>query len=884
MLLSRTFFMPIYTIMMSRLCLSFSRNIALRRRRIASASQKSATHHVAPPPSNKAAKRQCHTRFLSSSSTAAAATDTAAIYLHRDPEELYQELQQLSTEIRRHDEIYYLNGSESELSDEEYDALVAREAQLCRDYPHALHRLEQESGLGQQATRYGGRVGPVMNVPEEEAVSADRFRKRQHLEKMYSLNNALSVEEVLAWLERIRKTLIKRLTDEDKENGNNMQVEILTEPKLDGLSLALRYSRRAPSSHWEFEWAATRGDGKQGQDVSVAVEQGLEVPLSFDWPLDDEKCSTLEVRGEVVLPESVFQALPTENATFSNARNAASGILLRNKQLEDYSEVKKLRKHLRFYAYGVATMKGSESLPGGMQLRSELMNLGFLVPQPTVATILTLNNETEWTESDIQPMIDYHNALETHRQGADSINAGSLKFDDYGMDGCVHKVSSHHLRKALGHTPRAPRWAIAHKFAAETVVTKIMAVDVQVGRTGALTPVAKLEPVELNGVLIQRATLHNFGHMRQALGSDRIPVGSPVLVRRAGEVIPQVLRRVESHEPTNENNTADTEMISLQVPDKCPACGSPVAMDEVNRAGSSKISVGQVLRCAGPPLLCQPRAVSALVHTFSRDALDVTGVSQARLEKLMDLNFLRTPVDLFLFAKNETLLEKLAEEDGWGKKSVQNLAEKVNSVVESGVTLTRFIYSLGIRFVGLQSSELIAGVYGKVDDFVGAVKEVKDLEDPYDSSFLLLREDNEATKGIGPSVLTALVQFSLEPELVGAAVALSQTVKVHEQEVSSSSSGKEATDISTTNSPLAGLKIVFTGTVQGLARTKAKDIAKAMGAKSIGNTVSKSTDIVVAGSKGGKKLEEAEKHGVRVVGGEEFLVMVKHFTNARDEK
>ena len=861
MLPTSTLLKFISTMMLSRLCLSFS-NTAGRRRiaataalQLQSACQTSSSqlHHVCGAETAPSPPRTC-TRLFSS-----AAVDF-------DQEQIYRELEKLSSEIRRHDEIYYLNGSETELSDAEYDALVQREATLCRGYPLLLKRLEQESGLGKQTTRFGGRVGLVATT------TTDRFRKRQHLEKMYSLNNALSVDEVLAWLGRIRKTLLKKVPEKD---NNNSQVEIITEPKLDGLSLSLRYSRHAPDRPWEFEWAATRGDGKQGQDVTVAIEQGLDVPLSFEWSLQDEACSTIEVRGEVVLPESVFGTLPTENATFSNARNAASGILLRSKQLEDDSEVRKLRKSLRFYAYGVVAKKGNEILPDGLELRNELVKLGFIVPQPTDTTILTMSNETEWTESDIQPMITYHTELELHKQReGTSKGAGSVQFDDYGIDGCVHKVSSSHLRKILGHTPRAPRWAIAHKFTAETIVTKLMAVDVQVGRTGALTPVAKLEPVELNGVLIQRATLHNFGHMQKVLGSDRIRVGSSVLVRRAGEVIPQVLRLVERSGPMDGNST-DNEMISLQLPDKCPACGSPVTMDEVN--GTSKVSVGQVLRCAGPPLLCEPRAVSGLAHAFSRDALDVTGVSQARLEKLMSLGFVRVPVDLFLFAKNETLLEQLAEEDGWGKKSVQNLAEKVKSVAENGVSLMRFIYSLNIRFVGRQATELIAAVYGKVEDFVGAVKAVKDMEDPYEDSFALLRDDNEATKGIGPSVLTALVEFSLEPDLVEAAVALSKSIRVHEQETYQSSNESHATDSSAAPGPLAGLKIVFTGSMPGLARQRAKDIAKAMGAKSIGNTVSKSTDIVFAGSKGGKKLQEAEKHDVRVMEGEEFLKMVESF-------
>ena len=798
-------------------------------------------------------------------------------------EALYQELQRLSREIRRHDEIYYLQGTETELSDEAYDALVTREAALCRAHPHLLQRLEEESGLGKQTTRFGGRVGPLFdnsvgteakNASTRTAATLDRFQKREHLEKMYSLNNALSVEEVLTWLGRVRRTLLKELPQE-----NDLSVEIFTEPKLDGLSLSLRYVRLPNESTWRFTWAATRGDGKQGQDVSVAVEQGLSVPQSFDWAFPDETCTIMEIRGEVVLPESVFATLPAESTAFSNARNAASGILLRSKQVEDDSESCMLRKSLQFYAYGVTTQNADESLPDGTDLRTQLQKWGFRVPQPTTTSTLSVDNETEWTESDIQPLLDYHAALESYKQGdkskKNSQKSSQFKFDDYGMDGCVHKVASRRFREILGHTPRAPRWAVAHKFAAETVVTRLMAVDLQVGRHGALTPVAKLEPVELNGVLIQRATLHNFGHMQQALGSDRIPVGSSVLVRRAGEVIPQVVRRVDNTEPVN---STDIGMISLQMPDKCPACGSPVELDEVNRTGTAKNgTAGQVLRCVGPPLLCHPRAINGMAHAFSRDALDVSGISQARLEKLMGLGYLKTPVDLFLMAKDKEKLANLTEVDGWGDKSVQNMADKVNSVAKKGVSLARFIYSLGIRFVGLQSSEQIASIYGSVGEFIKAVVNVKKAKDPFFDTFVLLREENEATKGIGPSVLNALVGFSLKKELVDAAVALSQNILVHEQETIRGHTG-QISDSKSPSGPLVGLKVVFTGTVSGLTRSKAKEIAKSMGAANIGNAVTKSTDLVVAGAKGGKKLQEAEKQGVRIISGEEFLEMVDGFT------
>ena len=829
-------------------------------------------------------------------------------------EETYQELQWLSAEIRKHDALYYNDNNNSNndtttrISDDEYDALCQREAQICRDFPDLRVQLESSSGLGRQATRYGGRVGNIESTTNNNSVTTTKRPnqniKRRHLHPMLSLDNIHDTTQLLAWLERIRKKMVSTTT---------RTVTILTEPKLDGVSLNLYYKRTTPSSHrqedddvvFDWQYATTRGDGRMGQNVTTAVDrlvpprlQGL--PASYG--------TQLEVRGEVVLPQSVFQqqqqqqqdAAVNNNETtttkkmFSNARNAASGILLRSsRRLNEtksaagtVEEDDGWRSKLCFYAYDllVPTHVGLDLIDS----RQRLQSLGFCVPQPTVTTTLTLpddnhSNETAWTESDISHMLDYYQALRQHREDPlhddDSSSANHpnhFQWGDYDMDGCVHKVSDFALRTALGNSNRAPRWAMAHKFPSTAAVTELLDVIVQVGRTGALTPVAFLKPVSLNGVSIQRATLHNFGHMRHILGGDCIARGTPVLVRRAGDVIPQVVSVVGEHEPTTDSK----DSISLATPTQCPACKSDVLVEDKKTADEK--SVGQVIRCGGPPLLCPPRAVSALQHAYSRDALDVSGLSEARIQHLMDADLLRLPGDVFLL--DDSKIDAIAQLDGWGEKSARNLVASAHKVSTDGVSLARFIYSLGIRYAGVHSSAILASVYGTVDAFLNNLEEEQDLDVSQINytSFEILRQEGEATKGIGPALLSSLAAFSKEEELVQAAKHLSQHLVVHADETSARTTVGQASSATTGDdkNPLRGLSVVFTGTLAGMSRSLAQETAKRMGAKATPARVSKATDLVVAGDKGGKKLEEAAKLGIRVMYASEFLELARPYTPA----
>lgn len=867
-----------------------------------------------------------------------------------DRSKMYRELQAVATLLNQHDSLYYNNDYDSEvsptiepISDEEYDALATREAQLCEQYPDLWRQWQDESGLGSAgATRYQGRVGCI-DVNNTNATAQPRL-KRTHLRPMLSLDNVHNKGQLLAWLERVRKKLVA------ESIPTLTNITVLTEPKLDGLSLSLQYirldnSKDVDCTHifgieeagddaiiYSLQSASTRGDGRKGTDVTVAVREMQSLPLNFSINFNSATApEILEVRGEIVLPQTAFRKIQQEQAAvadgdvssnstltqFSNARNAASGILLRKEQLVpktngSLTESVELRSQLRFYAYDiVVAARDSTLITDGVQTRSLLQSSGFSVPEPSITTTLLLGEEknvTQWTETDIRDMLHYHDALRVYREelntaylpargeskrGSKKTVRSGLQWGDFDMDGCVHKISNGKFRTLLGTSNRAPRWAVAHKFPPTAVVTEIVDVEVQVGRTGALTPVAVLKPVDVDGVIVQRATMHNFPHMQQMLGRvDRVLKGSTVVVRRAGDVIPQVVSRVVSNPMRDEEllfmhgENSDDDYISLAMPSRCPACGSAIVVDNKNKnETSSGESVGQILRCGGPPLLCPPRAVAALQHAYSRDALDVTGLSDAKIQQLMDAGFLRMPSDVFAIANDAAKLLEIANLDGWGIKSVNNLASVAKQVANDGVTLRRFIFALGIRFVGVHSSAQIATLYGNVDAFLSDIEEAASLKSTTTTSddekgretFFRLREDSEVTKGIGPVLLASLCDFASEKALVAAASHLAKCIKVLDESSQITNENSNDRIASTATKPLSGLSVVFTGSIADLSRSAAQKLAKDMGAKSTPSTVSKTTGMVVSGEGGGKKREQAEKLGVRILDADEFLQMAENF-------
>ena len=844
-------------------------------------------------------------RLFSSTKSASDETTTTAS-VSKDTTIIYQELKSLSVEIRRHDDLYY--NELPELQDDEYDALVKREEELCEAYPQLLKQWQGESGLGPAATRQG-RVGSAIKT--KPTLSTTARLKRTHSKPMLSLDNVKNRPQLIAWLHRVQKKL--QLAED--EPSHDTTITIVTEPKLDGLSLSLRYeldndqSSSSKSKEYTLRWASTRGDGRQGQDVTQAIVQGMSNQIPVTLTHTNAAAATtisnmpIEVRGEVVMPNSVFDELlkatsnnDTSNVTttqFSNARNAASGIIMRKTNTEDLDEEsQQLRSKLCFYAYDLVS--DDLDIQDGLEARNILTKWGFQVPDPIAVTSLPLaisnnQNNTElqlWNETDIPSMLQYYDELDRHRQG-EKPKTSSYSWGDYDMDGCVHKLVNHSLRRLLGASNKSPRWAVAHKFPPLAAMTTLLQIDIQVGRTGSMTPVAILEPVEVGGVLVQRATLHNFGHMQHVLGTrandsattTSIPHKTPVLVRRAGDVIPQVVQRVNVTLPPANDTTPS---ISLEAPTHCPACGSPAIIEE-----KSDHAVGQVLRCGGPSLLCPPRAVTSIAHAYARDALDVSGFSEARIEQLLDAKIIRFPCDVFIMS--EAKWEQVAELPGWGAKSINNLRETAQRVSTDGVSLGRFIFSLSIRHAGKHSSELLASSFGTCDAFLEAVDQAtewnnKDAEGENSTHPFAVLLDDQA-KGVGPVLISSLLAFSTQPELIEAARNLAKAVRVIE-EPTRESIGAQATCSGSSNDtygpvmsddrkPMMGQKVVFTGAIADLSRSQAQAAAKKLGAQSTPNSVSKATDLVVYGDKGGKKLENALNLGVKTMDADAFVKLVE---------
>ena len=766
-------------------------------------------------------------------------------------EKIYKELKSLTGIIQEHDRLYYTPGLEPTLTDEEYDALTIQEAELCKTYPHLLKRLENESGLGTKVSRYGGRVGLL----EQDTTSPMERKKLFHLENapMLSLDNAMTFTSVTKWLNRVRKRLFK---DKSNSGVDELSVGLIAEPKMDGLSLSLRYVLVNENEHlYRLQWGATRGDGTRGEDVTDAVLAINMIPREFSFIAENQDVvpNIIEVRGEVVLPTSTFERLTKEAETvntisnsseaiaskadtpasssstallpsqFANARNAASGILMRRKAASELTEeeienTKTLRSMLNFYAYSVAFSSGVSDdvdnayFKNGQEMRDILERFDFEVPNPCEIVNVLLDREEEIDESQCQPLLDYHTLVMANRlKSAEKDSKVNEKYNfDFDVDGAVYKVSSVASRSILGSSSRFPRWAIAHKFPAQCAVTKLNAVEVQIGRTGALTPVAVLEPVDLGGVTVSRASLHNFEFAQSILKAKfhesdiGVPIGSSVMINRAGDVIPQVVQRVDS-DSDNESIESKNDFISLSAPKKCPACGSDTVFDLVAGRSSvksadedekkselseattkSKESVGQVLRCGGPQLLCPPRAIGALSHTFSRSAIDITGLSEARLQQLVNATLIQVPADLFnILDEEHTMLKDIMELPGWGEKSANNLKASTQKVLDDGVPLSKFIYSLGIRHVGTFSSALIASTYGNVDKFLDALKHASTVKsDKADECFIALTGKNsgeeDGVKGIGPAVTEALHSYAKNEELLRAAIDLSKKLKIQD--------------------------------------------------------------------------------------------------------
>jgi len=684
------------------------------------------------------------------------------------PEDAAVELERLAGEIAAHDDRYYRDDA-PEISDADYDALRQRNAAIEARYPNLIRKDSPSNKVG--------------------AAPAEGFAKVTHSVPMLSLGNAFSEEDVADFLDRVRRFL-SLPADE--------VVEVMAEPKIDGLSVSARYEAG------KFVMAATRGDGREGENITENLRTLGDLPetiIAKDL-LGGGIPDVLEVRGEVYMAKSDFQALNDRQAAegakvFANPRNAAAGSL--RQKAPAVTAARPLR--VFFYSWGEVSEVSWETQA---EFYEKLTEWGFQT-----------NSRARLCRSLDEIMAAYSNT-ETER--------ASL---DYDIDGMVYKVNRLDWQGRLGQVSRAPRWATAHKFAAEKATTVLEKITVQVGRTGVLTPVANLTPVTVGGVVVGRATLHNEDYIAE----KDIREGDTVIIQRAGDVIPQVVEVVPDKRPQGAQ--------AFVMPETCPECGS-IAIREEGEAAK---------RCTGG-LICPAQAVERLKHFVSRDAFDIEGLGAKNIESFWGEGWLKSPADIF---DVETLTGRLDGREGWKEKSIENLKRAIEDRREIG--LDRFVYALGIPQVGQATARLLARTYGSWTALKASMADAQDRESEAYADLIDIDQ-------IGPSVADDLLGFFAEDHNQEVLRQLEAALDIQDMEVAD-----------TSGSPVAGKTVVFTGSLETMGRSEAKAKAESLGAK-VSGSVSKKTDYVVAGPGAGSKLKKAEELGVAVLTEEEWADLV----------
>ncbi|MBB3647769.1 DNA ligase (NAD+) [Rhizobium sp. BK619] len=688
-----------------------------------------------------------------------------------------------------HHDALYHGKDRPEISDADYDALKRRNDALEVQFPELI-REDSPSR----------RVGAAPSVTFSAVV---------HARPMLSLDNTFSQEDVQDFVASVYRFL-GRLPDQS--------IAFTAEPKIDGLSMSIRYE------NGRLVTAATRGDGTTGENVTANIRTIAEIPNELPKGVP----AVVEIRGEVYMAKSDFLALNRQmeaegKQTYVNPRNTAAGSL---RQLD--AKVTASRK-LKFFAYAWGEMS---EMPANTQfgMVQAFKDWGFPVNPlmkrlNSVADILTHYDEIGLERPDL----------------------------DYDIDGVVYKVDSLELQARLGFRSRSPRWATAHKFPAEQAFTEVEKIEIQVGRTGALTPVARLKPITVGGVVVTNATLHNEDYIKGIGNSGErirpedhdIREGDTVIVQRAGDVIPQILDVVM------EKRTADAR--SYEFPKTCPVCGSH-AVREVNEKTGKMDSVR---RCTGG-FICRAQATEHLKHFVSRNAFDIEGLGSKQIDFFFEHEDaslqIRTAPEIFTLEKRQQAsLTKLENIDGFGKVSVGKLYAAIDE--RRSIALHRFIYALGIRHVGETTAKLLARSYGTYEAFAMAMKEAAPLSgDAWN--------DLNAIEGIGEVVARAMVEFYKEPRNVEVITRLIEEV-----------TPQQAEQPVTTGSPVAGKTVVFTGSLEKFTRDEAKARAESLGAK-VAGSVSKKTDIVVAGPGAGSKLDKARELGVQTMDEDEWLALI----------
>ncbi|MDC3084464.1 NAD-dependent DNA ligase LigA [Gammaproteobacteria bacterium] len=697
--------------------------------------------------------------------------------------EKFDFLEDLEDFLKQQDSAYYQHNI-SNISDAEYDKLKLLYDKLITNNPDI------------RGKSYLNSVG---HKP------SDKFEKVNHKVPMLSLSNIFESEGVSDFIDRVRRYL---------SLNSNDNLEIVSEPKIDGLSATLTYIKG------NLHIGATRGDGSQGENVTQNIKTISNIPHTIE---DPNVPDILEIRGEIYMKKSDFfelneRMLKEGKQTYVNPRNTASGSL---RHLD--VNVTKLRK-LYFFAY-----TWGEISSGIADSHYEMLGLfkkwGF----------------------DVNPYTKINNSFEDIIASYNDLNEIRASLD-YDLDGVVYKVNSIAYQDRLGFISRSPRWAIAHKFESERAITKILDIEIQVGRTGSLTPVAKLEPVNIGGVVVRNATLHNEdfikgqnsegGNIRD--GAD-IRIGDQVQIIRSGDVIPKVV----------DVNIKDRNIDSQEFifPENCPVCGSS-AERELNEY-TGKIS--SVRRCTGG-LYCNSQILGSLEFFVSRDAMNIEGFGGKSMELFFNSGFVKEPGDIYTLQLRQSRDEiDILSLEGWGELSMNNLFQSIND--RRSVSLDKFIYSLGIRHIGINNAKLVSQQLTSVENLLSTIEKIS--HDPDDALQAFIQND-----GLGKVVISSFLSFLQNDRNICILQNILKSIRVTDiiNEISE-------------DTAISGLSLVFTGKFDSMSRSEAKEQAERMGAKVL-SSISARTDILVIGEDPGSKVKKAEELGIRIIGENEWLSLL----------
>ena len=678
-------------------------------------------------------------------------------------EEVIKKLKRLAEQIEYHNNLYYNNDS-PEISDAEYDNLRIANTELEKQYPNLV--------LPNSPSK---KVGAELN---------SSFKKVQHLVPMLSLGNTFTKQDVENYINKTKRFL---------QIDSNSNLEFLAEPKIDGLSATLIYK------NGKLELGATRGDGKQGENITENIKSIKEIPhyLVGKYPRE------IEIRGEIYMSNSEFEKLNSIRVAqslpvFANPRNAAAGSV---RQLD--SQITASRK-LGFFAYnwGLASENIGSTL---VEVRELIKSLGF-----------NLNHPVELC-SNLNQMVGFYNKIYENRSNL-----------DFDIDGIVYKLNDISYYDRLGSTDHSPRYAISHKFPAELGITKLKDVKFQVGRTGAITPVAELVPVTIGGVRIKRASLHNKDEIKR-LG---LVIGDTVSLKRAGDVIPQIVNYNPKLRPIKYKN--------IIFPENCPSCNTPLKYEEDET----------IIRCFNHSN-CKEQIIGQLIHFVSRNAFNIDGLGEKQVIELFNTNLVKEPADIFNLAlPTETLKQEiLMKLPGWGNLSVSNLINAINNSKEQ--TMEKVLYSLGIRHLGLGTAKLISKNFNSSINLIDRILELNEH-----NKDILIRE-LRAINGIGEKAIFSLISYFNENKLLFSN--LLQHIIISESIITLD-----------TSHYFYGKRLVFTGKFEYLSRTEIKNKSEQVGAL-ISSQVSNKTDFVVIGLKPGSKVKKAEELSVTTISEKEFL-------------